>query len=243
MRRIPWKMVTMLVMAGMSCRALAGDIVLYGDRADFNDATGTRVVEDFTDTSHFPITSGVLNDQTSEAGLNPGDIQSGATYSTPIGQGFFFNIDSGGGFQGGFLDRLGPGEALTVDFDDAVGAIGFDTNFIMGQSFDITIVFSDNSMQALTRPVVQTEALAFFGFVSSAQDIASVVIAGDSPNFSFAVDNFTFETQFAPRPPPPTPVPPPPSRYAEPVPATGWPAQVLLILLVPLLAGAALYRR
>ena len=34
----------------------------------------------------------------------PGDIAAGVTYSTPVGDSFFFNIDAGGGFVGGFLD-------------------------------------------------------------------------------------------------------------------------------------------
>jgi len=241
--RSPHRWLAALALLCGATGAAAGDIVFYDDRAAFDQATGTKTVEDFTDTSHFPIPSGVLNDQTTEAGLQPGDIEPGVTYSTPIGQGFFFNIDSGGGFEGGFLDRLGPGEALTADFDAPVGAVGFDTNFIMGASFTIELFFSDATSTELVRPVTQTEALEFFGFVSSAQDIESVVIAGDSPDFSFAVDNFTFETEFAPRPPPPTPTPPPPSTRANPVPALDWPGLALLVLLLPLLAYRVFHPR
>lgn len=44
-------------------------------------------------------------------GIAPGDIVAGVTFSTPIGAGNFFNIDGGGAFAGGILDRIGGGSA------------------------------------------------------------------------------------------------------------------------------------
>lgn len=61
----------------------------------------------------------------------PGDILPGVTYSTaPCYTGSAcLNIDGGGGYAGGFLDSLfNDGRALTIDFDDAQSAFGFDTN-------------------------------------------------------------------------------------------------------------------
>src|SRR6058998_3991145 len=77
--------VTFLLIA-FSRVSYAGSITTFFDRADFDAAVGNTTVEDFLDGVHFPITSGVLNEFTNEAGIQPGDIQSGVTYSTPVGK-------------------------------------------------------------------------------------------------------------------------------------------------------------
>jgi hypothetical protein len=174
--------------------ALAGSITSYTDRAIFTAAVGgSPTVETFGPTPKFPISTGVLNSNTNLPGIGiaPGDILPGVTYSTPIGTGFFFNIDSGGNFDGGMLDSLGTAP-LTVSFDGPVSAFGFDTNSLMGSSFDLTINFLTGSPFNAQLPAPLTENLQFFGFTSSSQDIVSARIFSTTGNFSFILDNFTF---------------------------------------------------
>lgn len=173
----------------------AGTITQYTDRAAFDAAAGSTTLEDFLPEAHFPITSGILNDMTNEAGILPGDIQSGVTYSTPVGTGNFFNIDAGGGFTGGMLDRIGSFEDLTIEFVDDMAAFGFDTNNLMGTEFTYVITFTDASTDTGTLPVADSSAMQFFGFQSSAVDIESVTIRGNHASFAFIIDNFAFGSQ------------------------------------------------
>ncbi len=160
----------------------------------------TQTVETFGPTSHFPISTGSLNSATNlpGIGITPGLIQPGVTYSTPIGTGNFFNIDFGGGFTAGFLDRLnGAGSAatqLTATFNTNQSAFGFDTNQLMGTRITVQINFagggSFTDSLSILPPTGGTPE--FFGFQSSATDIASVNIFGNDSTFAFAVDNFRF---------------------------------------------------
>ena len=193
-----------IVLFGLSPVAEAGGITDYTDRSTFTTAVGVPLtVEDFTDSYHFPITTGILNSETNlvvENGtpITPGLIQPGVTYSTPIRTGNFFNIDAGGGFTGGFLDGLGsgsPSTALTTTFNNPVNGFGFDTNSLMGTQFTITINFTSGPADVQTIPV--TSGSSFFGFVSSATDIQSAIIYGNSGALTFAIDNFTFPTSAA----------------------------------------------
>jgi len=191
------------------------DVRLVTDRQPYeNAAEGRVVVEDFTDTFHFPIVSCRLNSSTRQAGLRSGDIEPGVTYSTDCDRPELFelNIDFGS-FEGGFLDgfhhnETGRKRALLVTFDKPTQAIGFDTNVLMGRSFDIRIYrtpakpngagagagiprvsdFRDISVDA---PFEESQ---FFGFVSDAFDISRVRIIGEGDEtFGFALDNFTFD--------------------------------------------------
>ncbi len=93
---------------------------IISDRSTFNAAVGTNSTDTFGPTDAFPISTGILNSSTNlttatGGPILPGLIQPGVTYSTPIGTGFFFNIDAGGGFDGeAFLDG-GLGSLLTAD--------------------------------------------------------------------------------------------------------------------------------
>jgi hypothetical protein len=78
---------------------------------------------------------------------------------------------------------------LTVTFTGAVGAVGFDTGFLMGSTFSIQFNFI--SVSTTLNPSVPG-TMTFFGFQSSATDIQSLVITGTFPDFGFALDNFTF---------------------------------------------------
>ncbi|WP_299723791.1 VPLPA-CTERM sorting domain-containing protein [uncultured Tateyamaria sp.] len=180
--------------------AHAGTITGYTDQTAFATDFSSAVTEDFGASALFPISTGVLNASTSistpRGPISPGDIVDGVTFSTPIGAGNFFNIDSGGGFNGGFLDSIGTTAPrdLTVTFDVAQTAFGFVTNMLM-PSFDITINFvsGPSVTQSLS---VASNGLEFFGFASSATDITSVVIDGTgSSTFNFALDDFTFSDQ------------------------------------------------
>jgi hypothetical protein len=186
--------ITVLFFAGFTAIASAGTITQYTDRATFDAAVGSTVLEDFLSETHFPIPSGVLNDLTNEAGIVPGDIQSGVTYSTAIGPGNFFNIDAGGGFTGGMLDRLSTNEPLMIDFDAPTTAFGFDTNNLMGAGFTYNIQFTDGSSSSGSNLVVDNTSMQFFGFQSSATDIESVTIQTTDfgSNFAFIIDNFAF---------------------------------------------------
>jgi hypothetical protein len=189
------KIFAALVLVALSVSANAASISVHTNRADFMTIVGTATVEDFTETYHFPITSGSLNQYTSEAGLNPGDIEAGVTYSTSLGTGNFFNIDAGGGYSGGFLDSVTGDHDLTITFDSAVGSFGFDTNYLMGADFDITINFLSGSSYSENFLVSSGRSMEFFGFGSINTDIESVVINGGGyGSFNFALDNFTFST-------------------------------------------------
>lgn len=171
----------------------AGVITQYhDDLIGFNAAVGSSpvTVEDFTSTAHFPISSGVLNSSTNEAGLSPGDIQAGVTYSTPIGTGNFFNIDCC--YNGNpFLDTVTSNGPLTVTFDAPTKGFGFNSGiFIDGLTLDI--IFSSGASQSFN-PFIDG-ADRFYGFVSSAEDILSAVIGGSSNAFTFAIDDFRFTT-------------------------------------------------
>jgi len=173
---------------------------IFDDRTAFDAAVGSTTLEDFTGTFHFPISTGILNSNTNLPAINlfPGDIQPGVTYSMPIGTGFFFNIDAGGGFIGGFLDGVRNPEfnPVTITFDNPVAAFGFDTNQLMGQSFDITIQFTAGPDFVGNFPVTQNPSLEFFGFQSEQSDIVTVIIQSDgTSNFDYVFDNFAFGGQ------------------------------------------------
>jgi len=188
-----------LLSLGLCRSASAGVVTDYSDRTAFDTAIGVPVsVEDFGSYDRFPITTGSLNSATNLAVANgpaitPGLILPGVTYSTPIAQGNFFNIDAGAGFNGGFLDRVSLAQApLTATFDSAVNGFGFDTNTFMGNTLNVTIHFSSGPDQSQSLSITGP---SFFGFVSSATDIQSVAISADpTGSVSFAVDNFTYAT-------------------------------------------------
>lgn len=194
---------TLLLVCGSTSIANAGSITTFSDRSNFNTAVGATplTIEDFTDTSHFPISTGILNSQTNlvvdfGSPIEPGDIEPGVTYSTPIGTNYSFNIDALAGFDGGFLDGFfggDPNRVLTVDFDNNISAFGFDTNYTMGSDFNLTIKFTSGPDFVQNFSTTNSADLGFFGFQSSAADIQTAVIDGNgNGTFAFAVDNFTF---------------------------------------------------
>jgi hypothetical protein len=195
----------------LAASAEAGPITPYSNRGAFNTAVGANTTDDFGPSFAFPISTGVLNSTTnlvtsSGGPILPGRVQPGVSYSTPIGTGNFFNIDGGGGFVGGFLDGgIGNFSPLTVSFASPIAAFGFDTNDLMGQSFDITFNFSAGA------PTLQNYAVpgtSFFGFQSTAADISSVRIVGTgNQSFTFALDNFSVGGSPGGTPPPSVPEP------------------------------------
>lgn len=202
-------LVTLLSVCGSASIAESASITPFTNRNDFNTAIGATplIIEDFTDYIHYPITTGILNSQTNlvvknGSPIRPGDIKPGATYSTPIGTGSFFNIDAGNEYNGGFLDAFPSSDfnrTLTIDFDKNVSAFGFDTNNLMGNDFNLTIKFSSGGNFVQNFLVSNSESLQFFGFQSDAFDIQSVIIDGNTDRsdvspFAFALDNFTFTT-------------------------------------------------
>ena len=76
-------------------------------------------------------------------------------------------------------------------------AFGFDTDNEMGSLLTVKFNFVNGNYQN-TYTVPTGTFPIFFGFESSAPDIASVVISGNgSSGLGFAVDNFTFGAQAA----------------------------------------------
>jgi hypothetical protein len=183
--------------------AEAGAITTYSDRTTFETDLGAPIsVEDFTDSYHFPITTGILNSATNltvdnGTPITPGLILPGVTYSTPVGLDYFFNIDVdlGALFTGGLLDGMSGLQPLTASFDDPVHGFGFDTSNIMGSEFSITIKFSSGPDYVQTFPIV--DGVNFFGFVSTTADIQSAEILGNGGLITFALDNFTYPTPAA----------------------------------------------
>lgn len=174
----------------LSATANAGSITTFSDRTAFDTAVGATTLENFTDTHHFPIPNGTLSSTSSFGSLQAGDIKAGATYTSPLGQGNYFNIDGGGGFTGGFLDGFNPSDRdLTITYDPLISAFGFDTNSLM-PSFDITINFLSGA--SYTNSFSNINNMQFFGFQSSTADITSVIISGTNSFFGFAIDNHAF---------------------------------------------------
>lgn len=169
-------------------------ITTYSDRATFDAAVGPTTVETFTDSYHFPIPNGVLNSTTAFSAngtpLNAGDIKAGVTYSTPvvIGSIIYFNIDTGGGFSGGFLDGFNTGNPLTITFDTPKSAFGFDANNFMS-NFDVVINLGSTPLYTMR---FIYSGSSFFGFQSSQSDISSLTIHARNSNVDFGIDNFSF---------------------------------------------------
>lgn len=191
----------------LAANAHAGSATLTNDRTAFEAAlVGPFTVETFGGVYSFPISTGVLNSATelavsNGAPIHAGDIKPGVTYSTPVGESFFFNIDTGGGFTGGFLDGFYgglPDRKLTVKFDQPVNAFGFDGNYLGGTQ-QVTIKFTDSSTQTFAAAPVG--GMTFFGFTGSAIDSVTIGSANNGSSFAFAVDNVTFgKTSAVPEP-------------------------------------------
>jgi hypothetical protein len=179
----------------LSARPATAQLTVFTSKAAFDAAVGPTTTETFTNTSHFPLATGVLNSSTVGAGLVAGDIRPGATYSSlPVGPGSFFNIDAGGVYSGGFLDGIGqnPNAPLVVTFDTPASAFGFVTNDFMGSSFSLTANLVGGGSYANVFSGLGG-ALQFFGFRSASAGITSVSILGDNASgFRFALDDFQF---------------------------------------------------
>lgn len=190
---------TLGLLAASSGVAEAGSITTFTSRAAFDASIGPSTTDTFGDMLAFPISTGVLDANTnltaSEGGaILPGRVQPGVTYSTPVGSGNFFNLDANGGFDGAFLDGgLGAmgRNPLTVSFAGPVLGFGFDTNRLMGTTFQVTIHFQSGSSFTGVNSIPESSSTVFFGFQSSAADIAAVRIVGRGGSFDFAVDNFS----------------------------------------------------
>jgi hypothetical protein len=184
------------VAAAFGSAAASAAITTYSDRAVFTAATGVTTIETFGPIAAFPIASGILNSSTvgccANGTIAPGLILPGVTYSTPVGTGFFFNIDAGAGYEGGFLDGLSNNQSngiLTISFDSAQSAFGFDTNGFM-PNFDLAIYDATGQIYSSN---FSTSGFTFYGFESSAANIVKVTINNTSrAGFDFALDNFTF---------------------------------------------------
>jgi hypothetical protein len=190
--------VVTIVALTCACSVRATSITTYTDVTTFNAAVGPTTLEDFTTTSHFPISTGVLNSSTNlpGIGITPGTILPGVTYSTAIGTGNFFNIDAGANFTGGFLDTVTGGAPLTVTFDLPEAAFGYLTNGFGGTAQTVVINFSDSSPQTFNYTEASNNNLAFTGFQSSSADITGFTLEGtgafSNANPAFAIDNFQF---------------------------------------------------
>jgi hypothetical protein len=142
---------------------------------------------------HFPIPSGVLSSQTNEAGITPGSIQPGVTYSIDVGSGAFFGTDSGAGFPDAPFLVVTQGGTLTVKFDQAVRGFGFDTNHGMGNLATVHIRTVGGGDQPFTVPVPVDQDVVGIAFEDSSDDITGATIVGNGTDgASVAIDNFTF---------------------------------------------------
>jgi hypothetical protein len=190
-----------LIFAAASVAAALGSgtataaITTYNDRAAFTAATGVNAIETFGLDEAFPIPGGVLNSSTGgccEVGvINPGMILPGVTYFTNIDTTGIMSIDTGGGFTGGFLITRGGKSGLTVTFDGAQSAFGFDTDDLM-DSFFVAIFAGETQLFVDS---YQSFDYGFYGYQSSSANITSVIIStADLDAINFAIDNFTFRS-------------------------------------------------
>ena len=195
-----------IIVAFTASVAQAGTITAYSDFTSFDNATGPLTIEDFGPTYYFPISSGVLDENTTDAGIPAGLIEPGVTFSTQIGSGNFFNIDLGGNYTGGFLDSIAnstvPNQILSIAFETAQSGFGFITNEFMS-TFDITINFSSGGSFSNSY-TNSSGGFVYYGFTSDLLDISSVVIDGtNGGTFDFSLDDFAFTN--APTAPVPLP--------------------------------------
>ena len=194
--------VTGIFIMSAASTAHAGAITFFNNNlAGYTTALGgaTVTLETFTDATHFPISTGVLNSATNlpGIGITPGTIQPGVTYSTPVGSGNFFNIDccrsAGNPADQPFLDTVTSNGPVTATFDNATNAFGFlGLGQFMGSNLDITIHFLAGA--DYSNSIALNNQELFLGFISNASDIASVVIGGGGGSFTFAIDDFQFVT-------------------------------------------------
>lgn len=191
--------ITLVALGTLAGVASADVITVHTNRGSYDAAVGApQVIEDFTPNAHFPLVSGILNSESTDAGLQPGDIEEGVSYSTPIGEGNFFNIDAGGGYSGGFLDGFNPSDRdVTITFHTAdpnvpraVNGFGFEFSGSLGAStVDVTISFSNSPDQRFNVNYVA----GFYGFTSDVRDITGVVVSNNDSFFGFDFDNFTYD--------------------------------------------------
>lgn len=202
-----YRIAPVLLTLGLVPLAQAGTITTFSDLGAFEAAVGATpmTLETFTDSARFPITTGVLNSSTSlwvsnGPAITPGTIQPGVTYSTPVGSDNFFNIDCCNGLRGPFLDTVTGNGPLTVAFDHNTWAFGFNSGYF-NNGLGVTINFASGPAYSNTFSVGGD---AFYGFMSDAADIQSVVIGGSTNGFTFAIDDFRFTTAAPPIPEPDT---------------------------------------
>lgn len=186
--------------------AWSATVSVNTDRASFEASLGGPLtVEDFTDSYHFPISTGVLNTYTdlvvsSGTPITPGMIKAGVTYSVELPMPTYgFNIDAGANFVGGFLDTVAGNGPLTVTFDNPVAAFGFDTN-AFAPNVHVVVHFSDGSSDTFDG-FAPTYDMHFFGLTGVGSLITHAEI-GTTLNGSvnFAIDNFTFVANPVPEP-------------------------------------------
>jgi hypothetical protein len=195
-------LVATIVALTLTCAAnAAATVTVYTDVTTFNAAVGPTTLEDFTNTFHDPISTGVLNSFTNlpGIGITPGTILPGVTYSATdvSGKPFFFNIDAGAGFTGGFLDTVTGDGPLTVTFDSPAAEFGYLTNGFGGTAQSVVIHFSDSTSQTFNYTEAANFNLSFIGFQSPSANITSFTLEGtgavqNNPDLAFAIDNFQF---------------------------------------------------
>ena len=179
----------------------AQSIVTYGDLSSFQAAVGanTLTTETFTDDNTHIINPYTFSSQTdlAAAGIQPGTLKPGVTYSLgdrDEGVAPYFWLDRGNAFSGGFLHSATHAGPLVVTFDHPVSAFGFDTNQYTGTLFNLTIKFSDGTVDYTNSNSITAGyyATQFLGYASSTANIVSFSFGGGSESNNFAIDNFTF---------------------------------------------------
>ena len=233
MKRTKGLYLALLAVSMIPMPLYAGAISAFSDLGSFQTAVGATEYEDFGSGYWLAIPGGVLNNSV-RASITPG-----VTYSAPVGPGFYFNLDAGGGFNGTFLDSRSdtndPANVLTVDFDGAVSAFAFTANGLMGESFNLVINFLTGPSYSINRGLPTASSYQvprFYGFQSDMTDITSIIVDGVNGRYAFNMDDFRFTT------PVPIDTGPEPEPEPEPVPEPG-----TLALLGLGLAGIGVSRR
>ncbi len=134
-------------------------------------------------------------------GCSGGDIEPGVVYSTSCTDdpdSLELNIDAES-FNGGFLEGFHRGQrfderALRVSFTEPVRAFGFDTDELMGRTFKVRIIHTDDRIQLGSRSPPASPRSSSYGFVSGAADIKRARILGTGHRtFGFALDDLRFD--------------------------------------------------
>lgn len=184
--------------------AQAGVVTQSSDKASFDAAAGSVLVDTFGTDPHYncggigaPINStSVLPCSFMGSPIYPGLIQPGVTYSAIDMSGLInFDVNILSGYaHNPVLSILSTGQGIIAEFTHPVSAVGFLALTAYAHDVTATFSFAGGGTQTIG-PLSISGASTFFGFTSPASDIRKVTLTNSLGKLF--VDNFTFSAPSA----------------------------------------------